>query len=86
MPLGAHTKRLQLVCITPVVIPTTTKDKGVPLHVPIERHESGLNERSFIKCEDLRSVSTERLQHRLGQAAPATLDLVADRVRILLEL
>ena len=69
-----------------IVIPLTTRDKRIPLHVPLESHESGLHERSFIKCEDLRSVASERLQHRIGKAPPATIEQVADRVRILLEL
>jgi len=49
-----------------VVLPITTKDKKVPLHVKLMPSESGLKEPSFIKCEDVRSVSIERLSNRLG--------------------
>lgn len=42
--------------------------------------------RSFIKCEDIRSVATERLSRRLGSISPATMRLIEDRVRILLDL
>jgi mRNA interferase MazF len=69
-----------------VVIPLTTRDKRIPIHVPIEANESGLDERSFIKCEDLRSVSVERLENRVGKVPASTMEIVADRVRILLEL
>jgi mRNA interferase MazF len=69
-----------------VIIPLTTRDKRIPIHVPIEANESGLDERSFIKCEDLRSVSVERLENRVGKVPASTMEIVADRVRILLEL
>jgi mRNA interferase MazF len=69
-----------------IVIPITTKEKGIPLHVEIKAPEGGLTKRSFIKCEDIRSVSRERLVQRLGQITRSTLDAVEDRLRILLNL
>jgi mRNA interferase MazF len=69
-----------------IVIPITTKEKGIPLHVEIKAPEGGLTKRSFIKCEDIRSVSRERLVQRLGQVTRSTLDAVEDRLRILLNL
>ena len=69
-----------------IVLPITTKEKGIPLHVEIKAPEGGLTKRSFIKCEDIRSVSRERLVQRLGQVTRSTLDAVEDRLRILLNL
>jgi mRNA interferase MazF len=69
-----------------IVIPITTKEKGIPWHVEIKAPEGGLTKRSFIKCEDIRSVSRERLVQRLGQVTRNTLDAVEDRLRILLDL
>ena len=69
-----------------IVIPITTKEKGIPLHVGIKAPESGVTKRSFIKCEDIRSVSRERLVQRLGQVTRSTLDAVEDCLRILLNL
>ena len=69
-----------------IVIPITTKEKGIPWHVEIKAPEGGLTKRSFIKCEDIRSVSRERLVQRLGQVTRNTLDAVEDRLRILLNL
>jgi mRNA interferase MazF len=69
-----------------IVIPITTKEKGIPLHVEIKAPEGGLTKRSFIKCEDIRSVSRERLVQRLGQVTRNTLDAMEDRLRILLNL
>jgi mRNA interferase MazF len=69
-----------------VVIPITTKEKGIPFHVEIKPPEGGLTKRSFVKCEDLRSVSKERLVQRMGRVARNTLGAVDDRLRILLDL
>jgi len=69
-----------------VVIPLTTKEKGIPFHVEINSPEGGLTKRSFLKCEDLRSVSKERLVQRLGRVTRNTLAAVEDRLRILLDL
>lgn len=69
-----------------VIIPITTKEKGIPFHVPIEPPEAGMSKKSFIKCEDVRSVSTERLSKCLGMVSPEILKVVEDRLKILLDL
>ena len=69
-----------------VVLPMTTKAKGIPFHVEVNPPEGGLRERSFIKCEDVRSVSKERLFRRWGSVSAVTLAAVEDRLRILLGL
>lgn len=68
------------------VLPITTRDKRIPLHVRIEPPEGGLPEPSFVKVEDIRSLSKQRLCDRLGRVSPATMAEVADRLRILLDL
>jgi mRNA interferase MazF len=69
-----------------VVLPITSKDKQIPLHVPIDQQVSGLDVRSFIKCEDIRSISIERLVQRIGKSPQELMALVEDRLRILLQL
>ena len=69
-----------------VVIPITSKAKGIPLHVEITPAEGGLTTTSFVKCEDVRSISTSRLVRRLGKLSDRTTDAVEDRLRILLGL
>ena len=69
-----------------VVLPVTAKDKKIPLHVKICPPEGGVKETSFIKCEDIRSISTERLLVRLGEISQDSMMLVEDRMRILLGL
>ena len=69
-----------------VILPITTRPRGIPLHVMLDPPEGGVQQRSFIKAEDLRSVATERLLDRWGAVSPATIATVEDRLRILLEL
>ena len=69
-----------------VVIPITSKAKGIPLHVEVTPPEGGLTMTSFVKCEDLRSISTSRLVRRLGKVSIQTTEQVEDRLRILLGL
>lgn len=69
-----------------VVIPITSRAKGIPLHVEIEPPEGGLTMTSFVKCEDVRSISTSRLVRRLGKASIQTVESVEDKLRVLLGL
>ena len=69
-----------------IVIPLTTKAKGIRTHVPLAPPEGGTREQSFIKCEDIRSISKQRLKTRWGKVSGETLAAVEDRVRILLNL
>ena len=69
-----------------VVILITLKAKGIPLHVEVVPPEGGLTMTSFVKCEDVRSISTARLVRRLGKVSNQTIESVEDRLRILLGL
>ncbi len=69
-----------------VVLPITSQNKHIPLHVPLEPPEGGLQKTSYIKCEDIRSISTERLVTRTGIVPSTTMALIEDRIRILLGL
>lgn len=69
-----------------VVIPITSKAKGIPLHVEVTPPEGGLTITSYVKCEDVRSISTSRLVRRLGKVNNQIIEQVEDRLRILLGL
>lgn len=69
-----------------VVLPITSKAKGIPFHVEMLPPEGGVKVASYVKCEDIRSVARERLQRRWGAVSPATIESVEDRLRILLGL
>jgi len=69
-----------------VVVPFSSRFKGSPLHVQVEPPEGGLTVRSYLRCEDVRSISVERLVKLLGVVDPATLQGAETRLRRLLGL
>lgn len=69
-----------------VILPLTTRAKGIPFHVAISPPEGGVTQPSFIKCEDVRSVAKERLSRHLGSVSATSIAAVEDRLRILLNL
>lgn len=79
---GLNHSRAELV----IVIPITSKAKGMPSHVEISPPEGGLTMRSFIKCEDIRSISIDRLVKLLGTVKLSSLSQIGERLRLLLSL
>ena len=69
-----------------LVVPLTTTHRGIPLHVQINPPEGDVRETSYAMCEAVRSVSTDRLERAWGTVSAATLALVEDRLRIVLDL
>lgn len=64
---------------------TTTERPGIPWHIEIGP-SSGLPQRSFVMCEQVRSASTTRLGNRAGAASSEVMRDVEDRLRVLLAL
>jgi len=69
-----------------IVIPTTTTPRGLPSHVEIDPTSSGLDEVSYMKCEDVKSIAEQRLIARLGRVSDAALFEVARVLRFLLNI
>lgn len=69
-----------------VVAPLTRTRRDIRWRVPIAPPEGGLSTQSFIQCENVRSVSRQRLKRLRGRVAAPTLQQVEDRLRILLGL
>lgn len=69
-----------------IVVPCTTTFRGLPSHIELDPLESGLDEVSFAKSEDVKSVSDHRLIARIGRV-PSTAMFDLDRaLRFLMEL
>ncbi|MGH2560477.1 MAG: type II toxin-antitoxin system PemK/MazF family toxin [Thermomicrobiales bacterium] len=66
-----------------VVVPITRTERRNPFRVEVLAPEAGLTDRSFVKCEDVRSISLERLRRKRGDLALTTMDVIEDRLRIL---
>jgi mRNA interferase MazF len=73
-----------------MVIPLTSKvkkSKNIPAHIAVDPPEGGLKTPSVILCDQLRSISKDRLDHApWGSVSAATLTQVETIVRWLLGL
>lgn len=52
------------------VLPITTTERELASRVRIPQGEGGLREVSYVKCEEVRTVSKDRLLRRMGTPAP----------------
>lgn len=70
-----------------IVAAVSTKGRKVPFHVPLAPTPgSGLAAPSWVKCEQLLTISKDRLGSRLGQVAPAELAAVDAALQLVLDL
>lgn len=69
-----------------MVVPITTTHRGLPSHVEIDRERSGLDQPSYAKCEDVMSISEQRLIARIGDIDEEAMSLLARGLRFLLDL
>ncbi|MGI8815163.1 MAG: type II toxin-antitoxin system PemK/MazF family toxin [Pseudonocardia sp.] len=68
-----------------IVVPMTRTRCGLPSHIEVEPGESGLREVSYAKCEDVKSVSIERLTRRVGLASPTELRGIVQVIVLLVD-
>ena len=66
-----------------LVIPLTKTDRGNPAHVRISPPEGGLDLISFLMCEQVRCISTDRLIRPMGRVNPATMIRVEEIIKML---
>ena len=69
-----------------IVLPITKTQRRIPTHVLIPMGEAGLTFDSYVKCEDIRSISKNRLVRYMGQVTTARIESVEKWVRVLLGL
>ena len=68
------------------VVPITRRDKGIPSHIRVPAGTGGLKEDSSIKCEEVRTISKDRLFMRWGQVDNRIMEDVSHKVRMILGL
>ena len=69
-----------------IVVPTTTTPRGLPSHIEVDPDGSGLDDLSYAKCEELKSVSEQRLLGRLGAVDNEVMFQIARVLHFLLDL
>ena len=68
------------------IVPMTTKGRPIRSFLRIDPPEGGLVKTSFIICDQVRTISKDRLGRPFGAVAAATLAEVERRLRFLLDL
>lgn len=69
-----------------IVLTVSTKGKAVPFHVSVNPSAgNGLEQESFVKCEQILTISKERLIRRLGRLDEERMEAVAMAIRLVLE-
>ena len=56
-----------------IVVPLTSRRRDLPSHVEIDP-AAGLDAPSYAKCEDVKSISAERLMHAIGAMSHVEID------------
>ena len=69
-----------------MILPITSKDKRIRSHVRVEPPMGGLTMTSFVKCEEIRTISKERLISRMGAVSAGVLAEIEARLGVLLGL
>jgi len=70
-----------------VVLTVSTKGKAVPFHVPVNPSgENGLLEKSYVKCEQILTISKERLIRRVGNLDDEGIEAIEAAIRLVLEI
>ncbi len=70
-----------------IVVAVSRAGKPVPFHVKVQPDEdNGLRDTSFVKCEQLMTVSRQRLVERMGRVSDAVLFQVDQALRKVLGL
>ena len=67
-----------------IVIPITSKKRNFSFHIPVYPPEGGLVAPSYVMCEQVRSVSIQRLSQCLGSVDERILEKVKFALTILL--
>ena len=69
-----------------IVLTVSTKGKAVPFHVSVNPSAgNGLQQKSFVTCEQILTISKERLIRRLGRLDEERMEAVAMAIRLVLE-
>jgi mRNA interferase MazF len=68
-----------------ILVPCTTARRDLPSHVELDPQKCGLDEVSYAKCEDVKSVSERRLVARLGATDSEALFEISRALKFLLD-
>ena len=70
-----------------IVVTISTKGRQIPFHVELKPNSiNGLSSISYIKCEQILTVSKERLTKKIGKISIKEIEKVEEAVKLVLEM
>lgn len=66
------------------VVPISGSVRALGTHLAVDPPEGGLEKRSDVMCEHIRSVALERFVNKRGEFSDATMEEVVKRLKVLL--
>lgn len=67
-----------------IIVPLTRTRRATRVHIPIAPPAGGVTSESFIMCDQIRAVSTERFVRKRGTVVQEILADIEDRITVLL--
>ena len=69
-----------------IILPITTTWRSIPSHIELNPPDGGLNKVSFVKCDQIRTVSKNRFKRKLGNISDTTMQKIEEVLRTILSL
>lgn len=71
-----------------IVVPLTSRYRGLPHHVEVSSPQSGLDQRSWARVDDVRTISERRLvgKRPLGRATEKEADAIRAQLRLMIDI
>ncbi|QDU72843.1 type II toxin-antitoxin system PemK/MazF family toxin [Mucisphaera calidilacus] len=68
------------------VLPVTTRRRDIPLHLPLQAGTGGLDQDSWVLCDQVRTISRRRLLRSYGSVDKSVMSAIEELVRVALGL
>ena len=69
-----------------IVLTVSTKGKQIPFHVKLKPNQkNGLSDTSYVKCEQILTISKDRLTKKIGRVSEKELKEIEKSVKLVLE-
>jgi len=68
------------------IAPISTIYRGIPFHLEVRPPEGGLEKTSYIKCDQIRTISKKRLRKKVGIVSQNTIVGIEERLKLFLGL
>ncbi len=69
-----------------IILPLTTTPRNIPSHLKVNPPEGGVKKTSYIKCDQIRTISKDRLIKKLGIVSSGIMAEIEEVLRTILSL